>query len=183
MSRVPQSAGVVKALRGVRTAAQKSLKGLNQLASQKMARGDYGAAEALAARGKEIRQFQLEVDALRKRWREVCGPGSTTKKKPRTPLWGFYQPILQALVQLGGAGTRAEVETQVERVMSSSLQAGDLEVRPNGVPRWRLSVRFSRKPLVQEGWIVARNARRWEVTDAGRKAAEKGVGKSGAGRK
>ena len=104
MNRVPQAQNVVQATKGVPVAAQKSLKGLNVLAGQKMAKGDYGAAEALAAKGKEIQRFQDEVDVLRKRWREVCGSGTSAGKKPKTPLWAYYQPILQALLQAGGSG-------------------------------------------------------------------------------
>lgn len=108
MKRVPHARGVGKAIRSVQIAAQKSLKGLNQVASQRMSKGDYATAETLAAKGKEIRQFQVEVIALRKRWREVCGAaGSQTSGKAVTPLWAYYQPILQALKVVGGESRRA----------------------------------------------------------------------------
>jgi hypothetical protein len=168
---------VAQALRSVRTAAQKSLKGLNQVASQRMAKGDYVTAEVLAAKGKEIRQFESEVDELQKRWREVCGIGGRASKKPITPLWVYFQPILQALASIGGECQRADLEAHVERLMGASLQPGDREGSARGRERWRLMVPRARKPLIAEGWIEDRTGKIWRITDAGRRAAEKPIGK------
>jgi len=142
---------------------------------QRMAKGDYATAELLVAKGKEIRQFESEVDALRKRWREVCGSGAS--KKVVTPLWAYFQPILQALTSLGGEGRRDDLETQVERVMGASFQAGDREGSGRGRERWRSMVHRARKPIIAEGWIEARGGKMWRITDAGRRAAEKPIGK------
>ena len=86
MKRVPHAQGVDKALRSVRLAAEKALKGLNQAAGQQT-KGDYTAAEALAAKGKEIRQFLAEVEAVRKRWREVRGAAAGARGS-RSLLFG-----------------------------------------------------------------------------------------------
>ena len=172
MKRIPHARGVAQALRSVRTAAQRSLKGLNQAASQRMAKGDYATAEELAAKGKEIRQFQAEVDELRKRWRAVCGGGSRGAKKSATPLWSYYQPILQALVQAGGECRGADVEARVERSMSASLQAADRDIMAGSRERWRVMVKRARRPLIAEGWIEDRAGSAWRITDAGRRAAE-----------
>ena len=102
MKRIPHARGVAQALRSVRAAADRSMKGLNQAASIRMTKGDYVTAEMLVAKGKEIRQFQSEVETLRKRWRGVCGAGSHAAKKSVAPLWVYFQPILQGLVQAGG---------------------------------------------------------------------------------
>jgi len=87
VKRVPHAQGVDKALRSVRLAAEKALKGLNQAAGQQMSKGDYTAAEALAAKGKEIRQFLAEVEAVRKRWREVRGAAAGARGS-RSLLFG-----------------------------------------------------------------------------------------------
>lgn len=183
MSPVPHAAGVAQAIKGVYIAAQKSLKGLNQVAARQMAKGDYSTAELLAGRGKEIREFQTEVQALRKRWREVCGGGAAAAKKPKTALWAYYQPILQGLVQAGGECGLPELEPLVERIMESSLQPGDLEPVSKGRERWRVMVQRARRPMVGEGWIEARPLKVWRITDDGRKAAAKAVGQGAVGRR
>lgn len=183
MKRIPHSEGVIKALRSVRAAAQKSLKGLNVAASQRMARGDYATAEILAAQGKEIQQFESEVEALRKRWREVCGGEGREEKRPTTPLWAYYQPILQGLVQAGGECRLTDLEAHVERLMSASLKPGDSVPTARGRERWRVMVRRARKPLIAEGWIEDGSGKLWRITDAGRRAAEQPSGKDPRERK
>ncbi len=176
MKRIPHARGVAQALRSVRAAAQKSLKGLNQAASQRMAKGDYASAEALTVSGKEIRQFQSEVEALRKRWREVCGAGRHVAKLSLTPLWVYFQPILQGLVRAGGECRRADLDAHVERLMSASLHPGDREAMTRGRERWRVMVQRAHKPLVAEGWIENGTGPVWRITDVGRRAADKPIG-------
>lgn len=178
MTRVPHAQGVSKAIRLVRIAAKKALKGVNRVASQRMARGDYATAETLAAKGKEIRQFETEVEALRHRWRDLCSAGTQTGKRAVTALWGYYQPILQALVQAGGECRRTEIEEHVGRLMASSFQAGDREVVSRGRERWRVMVQRARKPMVAERWIEDRSGKVWQITEAGRRTAEKPSGKA-----
>ena len=177
MKRIPQARGVVEALHLVRAATQRCLKGLNQTASQRMAKGDYATAEALATKGSEIQQFQLEVAALLKRWREVCGAGGRGTKKLATPLWSYYQPILQALTQTGGECRLPELEARVERLMSASFKPADRGGMARGRERWRVMVRRARRPLVSEKWIEDRTGPVWRITEAGRKAAQKPIGK------
>jgi hypothetical protein len=183
VKRIPHAQAVVKALRSVRTAAQRSQKGLNVAAGQRMAKGDYATAEILAARGKEIRQFQSEVEALRKRWREVCGATGGASGKAATPLWQYYQPILQGLVQAGGECRQAELEKQVDRLMGAALQPGDRNAMARGRERWRVMVRQARRSLVAEGWIEDRSGKLWRITDSGRKAAEQPIAEDPGTRK
>lgn len=172
MRKIPHANGVVKAICALRSATKKSLKALNSGAGQRMAKGDYATAEMLAAKGKEIRDFQLEIEALRKRWRVVSGGGDRASTKATTPLWQYYQPILQAIVQAGGECRRSEIEPRVERVIASSLQVGDRLAMGRGRERWQVMVRRARKPLVAEGWIEADSGKLWRITAAGRRTAE-----------
>lgn len=176
MKRIPHARGVAQALRSVRAAADKSMKGLNQAASKRMTKGDYVTAEMLVAKAKEIRQFQSEVEVLRKRWREVCGAGGHAAKKSVAPLWVYFQPILQGLVQAGGECRREELEALVERLMSASLQPGDRDAMARGRERWKVMVQRARKALVAEGWIEDRSGKVWRITEAGRRAAAKPIG-------
>ena len=48
--KLPHGQGVVDALRSVRVATKKTIKGLNQATAKRMARGDYAGAHHLAVR-------------------------------------------------------------------------------------------------------------------------------------
>lgn len=171
MKRVPEGRGVSQALRALRVTIRRSLKGMNELAAQRMARGDYEAGETLARRGREIRQFLDEADTLRKRWLEIYRSKSGPLKDETTPLWAYYQPILRALVEIGGEGTRADLEFQVLQLMKHQLRSGDGASGSAARERWRVMVQRARKPLVSEGWIEAGAGKLWRITDAGRRAA------------
>lgn len=177
MKRIPNAREVDQALRSVRTAVKEALKELNEAAGQVMAKGDYSTAESLAAKGREIRDFQSEVDALRKRWRELRGGGGGgAGKATTTALWAYYQPILKALTEAGGEARRGELEPTVERLMSSTLQPGDRHPMARGQERWQVMIRRAHKPLVAEGWIEDGSGAVWRITDAGRRAAEEPLG-------
>jgi hypothetical protein len=167
---------VDKALRSARSAIKQALKGLNQAAAQRMSKGDYPAAEALATKGREIQQFRAEVDALFKRWRELRQLGGQSgPKKTATALWAYYQPILRALVEADGEARRVELEPTVERLMDGMLQPGDREPLGRGTVRWQVMIRRARKHLSAEGWIEGKPGGAWRITDAGRRAAAKPI--------
>jgi hypothetical protein len=147
-----------------------------------MAKGDYAGAETLAAKAKEVLLFEDEVAALLKRWRVLQGGGKAGSRGPMTPLWQFYQPVLQSLVQAGGVARRGDLEPIVERLMATVLQPRDRELLPRGRERWREMVRRTHKPLVAEGWLDKKGGLTWRITESGRKAAERGTGKEGAKR-
>jgi len=172
--------GVERALRSLRIAVERALRGLNQAAAQLMARGDYSAAEALASKGREIQQFQAEVGGLQQRWRELRGRAARKPKMSATPLWAYFQPILKALVQAGGECRRSDLEPRVERLLGSEMPPGDRATTRRGAERWRVMVRRARRHLASEGWIENGRGPIWRITDAGRRAAEKPITKSGA---
>jgi hypothetical protein len=183
MKRVPHAQGVLMALRSVHLATKKSLKGVNVAAGQRMAKGDYATGEALAAKGREIGRFQTEVEALHKHWREVCGRTSGKMRRAVTPLWAYYQPILQAIVQAGGAARRSDLEGPVERIMGPSLQAGDRSPMSGGRERWRVMIQRARKPIAAESWIEGGGGPEWRITDSGRRTSEKALVRDPGARK
>ena len=95
MTRVPLGQQVTKAIRGLRGAARKAIKAVNQRAAQRLSRGDYRTAESLVAKAREIQQFETDIDALRTRWREISS-GASGGKKPVTPLWQAQAPPRRA---------------------------------------------------------------------------------------
>ena len=174
--KVPHAQGVTRALRNVRTATKKTLKGLNEVAGQRMAKGDYAAAETLAAKGREIRQFMQQADELLRTWRGLSGRSAKTagtSKGETTPLWAYYQPILKAIVAQGGECARDDIETAFEKSSDGFLQPGDRRLMSGGRERWKVMIRRARKPLKAEGWIAQSSGVRWKITDSGRKAAER----------
>jgi len=175
MKRVPHAREVDQAIRGVLAEVKESLKGVNTAAGQAMMKGDYSTAEALVAKGREVQGFQVEVDAIRKRWKELRGSGfgKTGERKAKTPLWSYFQPILMALVELGGAARRLEIEPIVQRIMAGNMQPGDLDVFAQGETRWQRMIRRSRKQLVEEGWLEGNTGTVWKITRTGRGAAKK----------
>ncbi len=174
MKRIPHGNGVNQSLKSARKAVQKALKGLNQIAGRLMARGDYGTAQLLAGKGREVQQFIIEVDALRTRWKDVSSLAPPTTRQGATPLWGYYQPVLKALEQCGGDATLRELTPAVEKLMASRFLPGDRTPRSGGRERWQVMVRRTRRHLASEGWIENRPGARWRITESGRRAAEKG---------
>ncbi len=182
--RIPQAREVDRALRGVSKALKDSLRSLNEVAGQLMAKGDYEGAQSLAAKGRAMMEFQADLDALRKKWRELRGFGDDGRRiGNRTPQWQYYHPILQALVELGGEAPRSEIEPVVERLMARVLQAGDRALNARGHQRWQVMIRWARKHLVSEGWLEADRGRVWRITDAGREAARGPAGEMEGGRR
>jgi hypothetical protein len=174
--KLPHGQGVVRALRGVRVATKKTLKALNQAAAKRMIKGDYAGAEALAAKGREIAQFEQQTGALLRAWREVSGRGSKALKATKgevTPLWSYYQPILKAIVAAGGECVRSDIESALDA--SEFLQAADRSVMSSGRVRWKVMIRRARKPLRAEGWIEDGPGIRWKITNAGRRVAERAI--------
>jgi len=173
VTRIPEAREVDGALKNVRSALRNSLKQLNKVAGVAMAKGNYTAGEALAAKGREIQAFETEVEALRDRWRQLRAGNQRSggEKKPTTPLWQYYQPILRALCQIGGEARRQDFEPIVEGLLDKTLVEGDRAPMARGQERWQVMIRRARRHLVQEGWIEDRKGAVWQITQAGRKAA------------
>ena len=126
--KIPHAQGVTRAIRSVHTATKKTLKGLNEVAGQRMAKGDYAAAETLATKGRELRQFLQQSEELLRTWRGLSGWGAKaagTSKGETTPLWAYYQPILKAIVAAGGECSRDDIEAAFEESSDGFLQAAD----------------------------------------------------------
>ena len=180
MKRVPNSKEVGQSLKAVRSAVKQALKELNQSAGQLMAKGDYSSAEALAAKGREIQEFQAQIEVLQQRWRELRGSGDdgSASTKATTPLWAYYQPILKALAEAGGESRIVDLEPSVERNLGEMLQPSDRVEMSHGRQRWQVMIRRARKHLVTEGWIEDGSGRIWRITESGRRAAEKPISSS-----
>ncbi len=166
---IPRANQVDQSIKKVTEAVESALQALNEKAGSLMAKGRYSEAEALAQKGREIQAFIEKVKDLGQDWKALKGQG----KKPRlekTPLWAYYQPVLQAIVDLGGQARRADFEPLVFQSMRAAFRPGDTSTMSGG-QRWQVMIRRCRKHLIHEGWLEDDPAGRWIITDAGRLAA------------
>lgn len=101
------------------------------------------------------------------------------KRIPRgkkTPESAYHEPILKALVDLGGNGTTSEVLDHVYDQMKNDLNEYDKQPVPS-VPsqqRWRHTAQLVRTKLIKEGLIKGNSSRGiWELTASGKKSVSK----------
>lgn len=85
------------------------------------------------------------------------------------PETEYEDPILRALVEMGGRGPTSEVVDRVGVIIGDRLTDLDQEVLASGDVRWRNRVQFTRLKLIEEG-LMAKDSPRgtWEITDDGR---------------
>jgi hypothetical protein len=85
-----------------------------------------------------------------------------------TPQREFREPVLDALVELGGGAPAKRVLELVEHHMRSVMTEGDYEELRSGGPRWHKAANWARYVLARDG-LVQRNSPRgtWELTDEG----------------
>ncbi len=90
---------------------------------------------------------------------------------PYAPVHAYWVPILQSLVEMGGAGSGDEVIERVGRKMESILKPADYERLPSGIEiRWRNRAAWQRFNMRREGLLSPDSPRGiWEITEEGRK--------------
>jgi Mrr N-terminal domain len=170
---VPEIRKVTRALGGTDKVIKDCLRAVNQSAAKLMSRGDYSAAQGLASVGMEIQGFRRELKALRQKWNGIGGAREQKGgKNSATPLWGYYQPILRALITLGGEARRQDIEPEVEKVMKDKFQPGDTNGVSRGRLRWQVMIRRAHRHMVKEGWLEKHAGKVWKITAAGRQAAK-----------
>lgn len=174
MSRIPRSVHVARALRALRREIKAAVSETNNQVAKRLSRGDYAAAQEMIDMAQSLSTFEREIASLQSRWKEVRfgGKAPARERNNATPLWEFYQPILESLVALGGTGTREEIERQLEGMIEGRLKQGDFATNSRGVPRWRVLVGRARKHMVAEGFLVDEKGREWKISKKGEQAAK-----------
>lgn len=130
----------------------------------------------------------LRAGAARRRRERVRVPAGDTRSEPaieqemskrqarlrrgeRTPQASFYQPILEALEERGGAGHSKEILDRVEEKMRHQLKSVDYKSLPSNelIIRWENSAQWARYTLTKQG-LLRRDSPRgvWQISDAGR---------------
>jgi hypothetical protein len=87
----------------------------------------------------------------------------------QTPRKNFRIPILQTLVDAGGhIATRSDLTSLVGAKMTLTFVPADLELRPDGYPKWARVVGYVAGDMRKDGLIkpAARNG--YTISDDGR---------------
>jgi len=97
-----------------------------------------------------------------------------TERLPRakkTPPAAYREPILKALVEMGGRARSAAVLDRVLEMMEHRLNDHDLEKLPSSVSqRWRNTAEWCRYAMCKEGLLNPDSPQgTWEITDEGRR--------------
>ena len=101
-----------------------------------------------------------------------AAPGSILSERE------YEAPILIELLQRGGRGQATEVTDAVGERLAGKLTELDYRNLDSGDVRWRNRTQFTRLTLRNRGLLRADSPRGvWELTEAGRKAAEDATGK------
>jgi hypothetical protein len=172
--RILRKREVDQAIKAVIREVKAAVKEMNAEAGNLLARGKYDKATAMVETCRRIGEFQGKVAALRKDWQTLrkC-ERAPAEKQEATPTWKFYKPIALALIQLQGQAKRDGLERQLGTLLDGQLLPGDLVADSRGLPRWKISVRSARGPMMKEGFLEQSKGGWWRLTEAGRKMAEK----------
>ncbi len=173
MTRIPGGREVDRLLRRALIALKGAVKQSNQKAAKLVAKGNYGGGEAFVEAARKIPEFRARLESLRTDWRSISVADSSLRvpKSERTPLWGYYKPILAALAHLGGEATLPQLQAHLTPQATALFKAGDLGTDGKGRPHWQVMVKRARRPMVKEGWIEAKPSNRWLLTEEGQRAA------------
>lgn len=169
---------------------ENTIEELNQAGAQAFQKRDYDSARALTTKGEQMTTFRAQITELQEQWddrfstvairaREHPTQNRSQPRKItdrlqhglRTPETAYYAPILQTLVQMGGAGIGTEVVKRVGEAMNPIFNKYDYANLPsNNEPRWSKTAHWARWNMVKKGWLAPDSPRgTWEITEAGRR--------------
>jgi restriction system protein len=91
------------------------------------------------------------------------------KNQPGPKLIQYFDPILKALKELGGSGTKTEVVNAVAQLNNVS-DAERQETLPSGALKLDTDIAFARQYLVWAGYLDASEWEVWSLTEKGQAA-------------
>jgi restriction system protein len=158
------------------------LERVNEEVSKASRAQDYGRVRQAADEAEWLKSFRGKLEDLGREWRtRSSGKRRRAERDQRrrsvrlprgakTPEEAYYQPILSALVELGGRGKVREVLGRVEEKMKPLLKPIDYELLPSGRQvRWRNTAGWAGNQLVERGLMKAGSRKGfWEISSEGR---------------
>lgn len=164
-----------------------SIKSLNEDGKKALERRDYGQARQASDEAARVSDFREKVRTLLNEWQQlfasknVLKPVKERTKKIigpklspglRTSQNAYHKPILETLIELGGAGSMNAVLDRVGIKMKGVLNEYDYRPKasdPSQV-RWRNAAAWCRFTLVKEGLLRSNSPHGiWEISEEGRK--------------
>ncbi|MCF7837430.1 MAG: winged helix-turn-helix domain-containing protein [Candidatus Marinimicrobia bacterium] len=151
---------------------------------------DFCKVDEARTQAEKVTAFRDKVATLRKEWDAISGTETEEdeetraerrnlgrlRKGLRTPEAAYYQPILKALIELGGSAKMQAVLDKVHKAMRPILKDVDHEPLASDpdMPRWRNSAQWARNTMRQDGLLKADSPHgTWEISDAGRAHMER----------
>lgn len=160
---------------------------INKVGARALEGRDYDGARESLERASQATTLRDKIVSLRKEWEALTVTRRGTEEEEiiradrrnlgrlqrgmRTPETVFYQPILQALDELGGSAKMNEVLTRVERLMKGKLRQVDYQPLASDpeMLRWHNTAQWARNSMVKEGLLKPNSPRGiWEIAEAGR---------------
>jgi len=147
--------------------------------SHAAAKHAYDQVGRLAEAAQEVADLKKELISLEKRFgalveaepETALEDGRKYKKGLKTPEKAYQQPILQALVDLGGSSELHAVLDRVYQMMKDQFNAHDLAPLPSDgiTPRWQNTAQWARNALREGGYIKDDSPHGvWEISEKGR---------------
>jgi restriction system protein len=164
--------------------------GLTKEGAQLLTAGKYDDARALIEKVESINGIREKVQSLSEDWRMLSikstkktgrnprqrKPKSTARleKGLRTPEDAFKLPLLNTLIEMGGAGRVSDILDRMEKHVQPILSDHDYEpLSSTDELRWRNTTKWARQDLVNEGLLDKDSPYGiWTITEKGRVWAE-----------
>lgn len=151
---------------------------------------NYDRAKEALERAGFLTAFRDRVAVLRKEWDAFAATEAEEDEEAqaqrrnlgrlrrgmRTREEAYVQPILKALLVMGGSGRMADVVDRVGVLMKGVLKQVDFEPLASDpdAPRWRNAAQWARWAMVKDGLLKPDSPKgTWEITDVGRRALER----------
>ncbi len=182
-------------------ALKSQIKDITQKGMKAIENGDFEKARVPLECAANIPKVMDKLNELKVEWAIISGqvkapkakPSSTSRearsaraKKPRlprgtlTPNSAYTIPILQSLVDVGGATQKSEVIRKVGEIMESSFNKFDIQppaAHPK-TPRWQIKFDKIRVSLISKGLLIKdTDSGIWEISKKGRAMLKKQKGK------
>lgn len=184
----PDNDDVSAALHLLGESLQGEVQRINTEGAQAMSKGDYDTAQSVIDFAKRLLAFQKKVAGLEKEWddledlRDKATPAvqeivskrffGRRKSGEITGHMDFCPFILQALVEMGGAGKTRDVLDRVGEKMKRLLKPKDYETHKSDAHqiRWRNTAQWARNHMVNEDGRMKKGSPNgtWEISDKGR---------------
>ena len=157
---------------------------LQEEGAQSIKSGNYQGVRGLIEDAEEVTRFRQKVKSLQSEWQSlklaVERNNTNANHQPRglrTPDEAFRKPILESIVELGGAASMEKILDRVEQKMQATINEYDRELLSESprTYRWQNTVNWSRNALADEGLLNNNTSQGvWEITSQGRAALQDG---------